>query len=352
MRVRLVAALAAAGAVIGFGAPHVPPPLPPGRLSPAQAWPHAHRADLPGALPDGSRFQPMLYADATTVAGTAPSPDGKWLRLVLRRGAGAVRELTRLPYAKNPVFGSFTVTGDDLLWTQSATDGDDELWTTGLRTWTPARRLTADLGNPMFFGTENDLVVAGGRVYWAAAPSGDAITEIRSVALTGGPVRVREQAGEWALSAWPWLIGDQSSGGTTRLRDMLTGRTVAVQPGSGGLATCSPVWCRVMVTSGGKLDHVDLMHPDGSGRRRIAGGGAQAALSDVALLDRFELLSEPGPDSDLTGTSALLVYDLSTGRTILLSPGASAAFGGHGVIWWSTGDDETVMWHSLDLRTA
>jgi hypothetical protein len=47
---------------------------------------------------------------------------------------------------------------------------------------------------------------------------------------------------------------------------------------------------------------------------------------DVALLDRFEVLSETGPDSDLTGTAGLIVYDLLAGRTVDVSAAAVMAF--------------------------
>ncbi|MDT5030635.1 MAG: hypothetical protein QOC94_806 [Actinoplanes sp.] len=72
---------------------------------------------------------------------------------------------------------------------------------------------------------------------------------------------------------------------------------------------------------------------------------------DVALLDRFEVLSETGPDSDLTGTAGLIVYDLLAGRTVDVSAAAVMAFARGGVLWWSTGDQETLMWHTLNLRT-
>jgi hypothetical protein len=100
------------------------------------------------------------------------------------------------------------------------------------------------------------------------------------------------------------------------------------------------------------LARIDLMRPDGSARRRIAGGQAQAAVNDVAVLDRFEVLAEPGPDADVTGTAALLVYDVATGRTVEVAPAVDGAFTSGGMLWWSTGDVDTIRWHTLDLRTV
>jgi hypothetical protein len=43
-------------------------------------------------------------------------------------------------------------------------------------------------------------------------------------------------------------------------------------------------WCQVMVlTARGDLVRVDLMHPDGSAPRQIAGPGARSAVDDVAV---------------------------------------------------------------------
>ena len=130
-----------------------------------------------------------------------------------------------------------------------------------------------------------------------------------------------------------------------------------MRAGGGELTTCDPVWCRVMVLStvqggSGGLVRIDLMHPDGTGRRRIAGSAAGAAIIDVAELNRFEILSEAGPNADLTGTEGLLVYDIATGGTVDVSTAVSAAFSCGGVLWWSTGDQDATIWHTIDLRTV
>lgn len=355
-RVAVAVALAAGAALL---LPSTRPPAakpPPGRAPATVAWPKADRADIPGNLPDGPIFTPALFVDARTAAGTAPSPDARTLRLLIRHGDGTLRELRRLPLDRNPEFGAVTAHGDDLVWTESAGRGRPRLWTANLRDRAPARLLTADTGDALFYGSQYDLVVFGGRVYWAAANGPD--TEIRSVALTGGPVRVRAEPGTWALSGWPWLVDGADGTGTRTLRNLATGRDTEVRAGGGELTTCGPLWCRVMVLSTGHsgggtgLVRIDLMHPDGSGRRRIAGSAAGAAVTDVAELNRFEILSEARPNADLTGTEGLLVYDIATGRTVDVSAAASAAFSRGGVLWWSTGDQDTTVWHTIDLRTV
>jgi hypothetical protein len=108
----------------------------------------------------------------------------------------------------------------------------------------------------------------------------------------------------------------------------------------------------MVVAAGGDLIGIDVLHPDGSARRRVAGSGASAAIVDVAPLDRFEILSETGPTSDVTGSAPLLVYDLTTDRTVDISADVNGVFYRAGVLWWVTGDQDNTVWHTLDLRTA
>jgi hypothetical protein len=348
----LAVALAAGGALLA-SSPDEPDPAPAARVPLAQAWPGVQRADLPGNLRDGPIYHPGLFLDARTSIGTAPTPSGEAERLLLRAADGSVRELRRRPLTTNPEFGTFALGGDDLVWTESADGVRHQIWSAKV-SGGPPRRLTTDTGNAVFFGSQWDLVVADGRVHWAAAaPEGEQNTEIRSVALTGGPVRVREEPGTWALSAWPWLTdggGDQA--GTTKLRNMATNRDTPVGSTGTELVTCAAVWCRVLVMNGDGLARIDLMHPDGSARRRVAGSTAGAAITDVAVLDRFEILSETGPDSDLTGTAGLLIYDLEADRTVDITAAADGAFSRGGVLWWATGDQDSLVWHTVDLRTV
>ncbi|GAA0571018.1 hypothetical protein GCM10010172_64320 [Paractinoplanes ferrugineus] len=342
----LAVALVAAGALVITGPPGRSSPTPPGNLTLAAAWPHAKQADFDPALPDGPLFAPLLFLDTTTAIGTAPTTDARSVRLGIRDATG-FRELRRFPLASDPQFAALTATGDTVVWTESTDDRPKvRIWQAS-RTAGPARLLTADTGAAVFYGSRYDLAVTGGVLRWAAA-NGNA-TEVRSIPLTGGPVAVHTEIGHWSLSAWPWLVEENQR----RLRNVETQRDTEVVTSGPETATCSPVWCRVLVMAADGPARIDLMHPDGSARRRTAGGEARAAVDDVAVLDRFELLAEPAPDADLTGTTTLLVHDASTSRTVEISAAVDGAFTGGGLLWWSTGGTEDeITWHVLDLRTA
>jgi hypothetical protein len=361
----LIGALAAGGTLLALSPDDHRPVAPPGRITASSAWPTAQQAELPGYLPDGPTFNPVFLLDARTAVGTAADPGGTHLRLVLRVADGTVRQLRRLPIDSNPQFTGFTADGDQLAWAETAQGGRTRMWAADLRTTAPARELTADTGKALFFDSQYDMVIAGGRLHWtaaaavaaadaaAAADEKEPRTEVRSVALSGGAVDVRTEPGTWALSAWPWLVdGFAEQSGTTLLRNMVTLRDTRVRSSGNESVTCSPRWCRVMVTVGDGLARIDVMHPDGTARKRITGAAATAAVTDVAVLDRFEVLSEAGPDTDLTGAARLLVYDLATNRTIDVAGQATGALCRGGVLWWSTGDQDTTVWHTIDLRTV
>ena len=234
-----------------------------------------------------------------------------------------------------------------------AADGSRwQIWA-GPQAGGPARRLVADAGDVLLGGGQYDLVVHEDRVYWATSAEGDKSTAIRSLPLSAGPVEVHDVDGQWALDAWPWLTDNVAGGlGTVRLRSLADGREVRVRFSGGEVSDCTADWCRIMVlTARGDLGRIDLMHPDGSARRQVAGPGARAAVGDVAVLGRFEIFSEPDAYSDLTGTAALVVYDIATGRTVRVAPQAGDVSTHDGVLWWSTGQND-LTWHTLDLRSA
>jgi hypothetical protein len=284
--------------------------------------------------------------------GALPTRDGTYLRLVVENTTGAVRELTRLRADAEPQFAAVTAAGSDLIWVQTADGQKWEIWTAP-RGGGKARKLVADAGDVLLSGSQNDLVTHAGRVYWATAAAGEENTGVRSVALSGGPVEIRDESGHWALNAWPWLADNVASDtGTVRLRSITNGREVRIRVSGGELSDCTPDWCRVMVlTAHGDLNRIDLMHPDGSARRQIAGAGARSAVDDVAVLGRFEIFSEPNAYSDLTGLAALVVYDIATGRSVLVAGDAGDVSTHDGMLWWSTGQAD-LTWHTLDLRAA
>ncbi|MEV4639835.1 hypothetical protein AB0J80_21060 [Actinoplanes sp. NPDC049548] len=345
----LVAALAAGGLLLA-----VPPAAQGRRTGPspaAVAWPAAQRATIPAALPDGTAYEPGVFADASTSAGTAPSRDGKLARLVVRAADGSVRQLRALPSSRNPSFQSLTVAGDQLIWFER-TDSGLEVWAGSLRGSGAAHRITADTGQARFYRSEHDLVVADGALHWVASgPAG--VTEVRSVAVGGGPVGVRAVPGTWRLLAWPWMVdGVADTRGARTLHNLATGGDVAIARPRKGATDCSPAWCRTVSLDDDGGSRIDLMRPDGSERREIAGDTATTELVDVAPLDRFEVFVRVSAASELTGNAQLLAYETATRRTVEISPDAGSVAYRNGVLWWSTGNQETFVRHSLDLRTV
>jgi hypothetical protein len=351
----LLLALGAAGALLVATPDRPPPPKPPPPGVKA-VWPHAQRADLPGMLPDGVAYTPAYFVDGRVSAGTALDPAGKTVRLVMRAADGSVRVLRRLPVAAGPRYDAFTRVGSRLVWAESVTGRDGTkrttLWRAELSGGAP-RQITGDTGWVAFSGSEYDILVDSGRLYWTAkAPGPESATELRSVPVDGGPVEVREEPGEWTLSRWPWLVSP-SRGGRAQLRRIDTARTVQVDAAGDVLDQCGATWCRVYVLSADGPALTELMRPDGSERRRVADDGATVSIVDVAPLDRFEILSE---DSSALGAAIggqrLLVYDLTATRSILVAEAATSVSYRAGVLWWSTNALGRLSWHTLDLRSV
>jgi hypothetical protein len=319
----------------------------------AVAWAHAQTGVTSATLPDGSAYQPELFLNAHTSIGTAPTPDGTSLRLLLRN-ATSIRLLRSLPLKDAPSFGYLTTAGDVLAWAERTNSRPLHLWTINLRDRRPARQVTSDVGDLVTTNSQYDLTMAGGRLYWAATDHQHVDTvQVRSVALTGGRVETRTEPGTWQLSTWPWLVNGQGTPrGATRLRNTTTHHDIRISRAT-GLATtsCSPTWCHIDIHAPDGSTHVDLQHPDGTHHETIPGDALRPAITDVAPLDKFEVLSKRGPNTDVTHTGPLLIYEIATRRTIQLSPDAGVVTYGHGVLWWSNGNQTTTIWHTLDLRT-
>jgi hypothetical protein len=322
-------------------------------------WPDVRIVDTPGRLPDGRAYTPWYHLDADTSVGTALTDDGAQLRLLVRPPTGEPRELMRVPVSTNPQFNGFTADGDQLYWMVSTGDvgTPPTLHTANWRAGTPAALLTADTGDVIFYNSQYDLVVAEGRVHWAASRPEAKVTELRSIPLAGGAVQVEPLDGTYAPSAWPWVTSAGSGqSGAVELRNVRDGRRIAVPGSPSELVTCAPAWCRVLVLgSAGQPARTDLMRPDGTGRLRMAGGGTAAAVLDVALLDRWEILSMTAP---LTGDAPapagnlkVLLFDAGADRTVVLASGVATVQARGPVVWWSTGDNEATTLHALDLRT-
>jgi hypothetical protein len=350
----LVVALIAAWALLGRAPDRRRParPLPP---TAEAVWPHARRADVPGVLPDGTLYHPVYFLDQRASIGTATDTGAGQVRLVLRAADGVVRVLRRLPAATGPRYAGFARAGGQLVWAESVTGADGlartELWRLALSGGAP-RKITDDTGRVRFLGSEFDLVIAAGRVYWTTDAPGDRdATEVRSAAVGGGPVEVRTEPGTWTLSAWPWLASASSSG-RAQLRRLDTARVVTVDARTDMLDRCGPTWCRVFVLTGGTV-RSELIRPDGSDRRRVTDDTTTAPIVDVAVLDRFEVLC--GSTSSLAaaiGGRRLLVYDLKASRLVRAAEAAISVLYRGGVLWWSTDTGGRTVWHTLDLRTV
>jgi hypothetical protein len=302
---------------------------------------------MPARLADGTIYTPLLYLDTGTSVGTAPSADGRTERLLLR-GAGAPRELRAVPKDLFPQWLGLTTTDGVLYWAESSATAagpyETRLWRAPVAAAAgPPVALTADTGGIVFFDSQNDLVVGDDRLHWVAATPDDAPkTEVRSVALTGGAVSKEVIDGRFRWSAWPWLLSVDP--GAATLLNRTDGQRRAVPATAAETVFCTPEWCRAIAETAGGRNLLDVMHADGSDRRRLP-ADVNAIGVDVGVLDRFELLTGVEGDS-----LRLLAYDLPTGRTIVLARDVGVVAARGGLVWWSTGSPDPTGWHVLDLR--
>jgi len=328
-------------------APERPPAI-------AQFWPDAKPVSQAAVLADSAPYTPQLYLDGTTSIGTAPTRDGTQVRVLVRDSEG-IRELRRVPANDFPQFAGFTSDGENVFWAESTSPGSQALRTRLYRAnWQTGARpvlLASDMGEAVFTESQFDLVINGGRIHWVAAEFVNAaVTQVRSVPVGGGSVNITRVNGAYTLTGWPWLVSF-SSAGTAQLEmyNQQTKQRVKLPTTPVEVVRCSPQWCRIVVLGGDAVPvRIDLQHPDGSDRRRIAGAEANAVIGDVALLNRFEPLGVAGP-SDAVGRD-LVLYDIKSGKTVSVASGVDVIRARLGVLWWSTGSDADLTWHSLDLR--
>lgn len=353
----LILALAATVAWVALPVPERVPQAPsgtPAYRAVADEWPGTIPSEIAGTFFDGTPFTPLLYLDEITVVATALTPDGERMRLVLYTPGEEARDLAVLGADDAPGFTAVASDGERLVWTQTVADAKGvahtSIWTApaGLA---PAKavRLTADTGDALFTGSSYDLQIADGAVHWAATTRGSQVaTELRSYPLAGGEVTTVALEGEFAWSAWPYAISNGgASGEGVLLVDMAAETTTTIPVNTGELATCTPVWCRVLALGMNGPSGTDLMRVDGSERRRIADERTSAAVPDPMLLDRFEvLLDVTAADAD---GQPLLLFDQHSGKTLVVATDARIVRARGGTVWWSTGDEETLKWHGLNL---
>jgi hypothetical protein len=319
-------------------------------------WPAAHPFDLPATLPGGSTYAPILILDPATSVGLATSADGTDASLVVLDGRG-VRVLQTHSVTNGGSYDGVTVAAGRLFWMHSVgnADGlaDASLWSAPV-SGGPATMLTADVGQPLFYGSQYDLVPADGRIYWTSAnPYRPNSTELRSIAATGGSVGTQPLDGPWMLSSWPWLVTAPSAvGAPLRFMNVQTAAITPITVPANKLVTCDHTWCRILPDDGIRDEGVDLVRPDGSDRQHVGDKDSNPIAGDPALLDRFEpLLTTVSTTLAGTPVSQFSLYDTGRRGLVRIAPAVSRAGCQGDYVWWATGDNETLAWHGLDLHT-
>lgn len=355
--------LAIIGLLLGLPAPHRPAAgtggaavVASGPPTLASVWPKAASFPIPTSFPDGSGYAPAVIMDASASIGIVSSADGQHTDLAVVPAGGLPRVLQSQLVMAGGSFDGISYTTDRLYWmhTLSDTNGKAQvsLWSAA-RTGGAADLVTSDVGAPVFYGSQYDVQPVGDRLYWASAHVGRPDqTEVRSVAQSGGPVTVRVLDGAWAMSAWPWVVTAPSASDAPMLmQNLMTGAQVTVNAPASKQVSCSPTWCRLIPDNSAAGTETDLIRPDGSDQRVIGDANAAAIDSDVALRDRFEVLMSIITSNARITVSKLALYDIAAKRSVLIESAATNAGGRGDFIWWATGDNETMAWHGLDLRT-
>lgn len=356
LRLGAAAALVAVGVLLAL--PHAGPASPAagpvGPITLAQAWPAARPVSLAATLPTGDFYAPLLVLDATTTVGLTSRPGSRTSDLVLLTDPARPRRLQTLSPGTGDTVEALAATSERIYWLRSvdgAGGGPEQasIWT-ARRDGGPAQAVTLAAGPATTNSSQFDLQVADGRLVWTTIGDGpEPVTEVRSVAVSGGPVQVRTFPGGYALTAWPWLTSTLGGvGGSNELVNVVTGQRVPVVTSAGEQPTCTPMRCRVgQSTVGGTF--VVYRRPDGSARRAVPVDAGTPATADVALLDRFAVLTAPTSGDIDNAVQRLVLDDLTADRQVTVDTGVTRV-GGYGAwLWWSTGDQETLTWHLLDL---
>ncbi|GIH21671.1 hypothetical protein [Rugosimonospora africana] len=322
----------------------------------ATVWPATRPFALHTTLAAGSTYTPTLIVDPRTDVGTATSADGTQTSLVVNNG-GTSRVLQTRTLGDGGLYDAITVAGTRLFWIQSARSATGlvkpSLWSAPTSGGSPTM-MSTDVGQPLFTGSRYDLEPVDDRLYWISA-DGDRtdVTQLRSVALTGGPVSTRMLTGAWRLTAWPWLVTAPSAPNTPpRLLNVHTGAVTPIRVPANKLVTCDQTWCRLIPDDQTRRDGTDLVHADGTDRQHVAGKNSNPIANDPALLGRFEPMLTP-VSRTLAGTSLfrLSLYDTRRRALVQVASAVSKAGAQGDYVWWATGDNETLAWHALDLRT-
>jgi hypothetical protein len=323
----------------------------------ATVWPKARPFPIQATFPDGSAYTPAVVLDQNTSVGVIAAADGQHTDLALVPATGAPRVLQSQSVTEGGSFDGLAATADRVYWMHTTSDAAGNakvsLWSAPRTGDGASAQLDVDVGAPVFFGSRYDVQVVGSQLHWAASRAGQPNeTEVRAIPLAGGPVTIRVVPGAWAQSAWPWLVtAPSATDQPTRLHNIETGAEQTVQVPANKQVTCSPAWCRTIPNNAAEATETDLIRPDGSDLRVVGDATTAAIASDVALRDRFEVLMTMITTNGRLAVSKLALYDTATKRTVQVDSAATNAGARGDFIWWSTGDNETLAWHALDLRT-
>ena len=106
---------------------------------------------------------------------------------------------------------------------------------------------------------------------------------------------------------------------------------------------------RLTIFSGGDPVRLELQQSGSSKRTRIAGSNTVFATLDPALLGRYEMLAETGPDLP-AGDQRLLLYNVEQQTATIVEIALAALVNARDhYAWWLTGDFRSPVWHVLDL---
>jgi len=353
----LFSALVAAAWLLSLSPASIRDARPPGASSIGSVWPQAVRGSVSGSLADGSTYTPGFFLDVGTSIGQAVTADGAFMRLVVVRGPDSVRELRRLPAESAPQFFGFVTADGQLAWAESTSDAAGALttsmWVTLADGAATARRIVGDAGDVRQTDSAFGLAIVDRRLHWTVVSSGEeSSTELRSVGLDGGGARSTVVPGLWSPVAWPWLLDDSGAvyGGRVVLMDRVRQVTRDVVAGQTEFPECGAAWCRVIVMDdvGGRID---LARVDGTQRRRIAGADDGFPVTDVAVLDRFEILTAFSPRTRAGLGRPVSIYDIARDSVVAVVSDAVSVQSRGGFLWWSSGFDDRLSWSVVDLRT-
>ena len=312
---------------------------------------------MPGTLGDGSTYTPAFFLDIETSIGPAVTADGAFVLLLMVPDAGGVHELRRVRAESAPQFFGFTSGRGWVAWAESAEDASGRratsMWVIGTGLTGAPRRIVADAGDVRQTDSAYDLAIVDGRLHWTAMRPGDeASTELRSVVLDGGDSRNETVPKLWSPVAWPWLMDstDAVGGGRIVLMNRIDRVTRQISVGPADFPACGATWCRSIVINDGGAGQVDLVRVDGTERRRIAGPDVGFPVTDVAVLDRFELLTGLDPASRAVQGRPLMIYDIARDATVTVASDAISVWCTGGFLWWSSGFEDRVSYTAIELR--